>query len=48
MKNLPLVALLSFGLGILATLAFNSVTKKSAFDKIQTKIPEIRKCFGSY
>ena len=37
MKNLPVVAIVSFGLGILATLAFNSLTKKSAFDKIQTK-----------
>ena len=41
MKKIPVVAIVSFGLGILATLAFNSVTKKSAFDKVKTKNVEV-------
>ena len=41
MKNLPVVAIVSFGLGILATLAFNSLTKKSAYDKVKTKNVEV-------
>ena len=41
MKKLPIVAIVSFGLGILATFAFNSVTKKSAYEKVQTKNVEV-------